>query len=196
MDETTKETVTIDIEYEKRFLDDFILMLKFYNPELYQKIKQTGEISALIGKEMGVEEPQYYLAGYYANIGLMAMAMLFNKPEHLTDEEYKVISRHPVLASEYLDRRGLPIAADFAYHHHELPDGGGYNKITSFAKEATYINIADVFQGCLTPKHYRPQLTLREAIEAALKPYKQYLVLKKEEVEKIEKVLRAFHGTL
>lgn len=187
---------SIDIEYERRFLDDFILMLKFYNPELHQKIKQTGEISALIGKEMDVDEPEYYLAGYYANAGLMAMSMLFNKPEHLTDEEYKVIERHPVLASEYLERRGLHRASYLAYHHHELPSGQGYYKVTNYVKEASYINIADVFQGCLTPKHYRPQLTLREAIEVTLKPYQQYLVLKKEEVLKIESVLRAFHGTL
>jgi len=189
-------TENIDIDYEKKFLDDFMLMLKFYKPELFRKVKQTGVISSMIGQEMGVDEPEFFLAGYYSNIGLLAMGSIFNKSGHLTEEEHAVIKRHPVLASEYLETKGLRKASYLAYHHHEFTSGKGYYRVTNFAKEAAFINIADVFQGCLTPKPYRPQLTLREAIEATLEPYGQYLLLKKEELDKIESVLRAFHANL
>lgn len=193
MEDMNKE---VDIAFEKKFLDDFIAMLKLYKPYLYDKIHQTGVISMLIGQALGIDEPQYYLAGYYANIGLLAVDNFVNKGEHLSDDEFAVVKRHPVLASEYLERKGLKLCADFSYYHHEKPDGGGYFKESSYPKESAYINIADVFQGCITPKPYRPPLTIREAIKTTLDDYRSYIMIDQNEVAEIEKVLRAFYATL
>lgn len=186
----------IDIAFEKKFLDDFIVMLKLYKPYLHDKINQTGIISTMIGKALGIEEPQYYLAGYYANVGLMSVGNLISKSGHLTEDEYAVVKRHPVLGSEYLERKGLKLCADYTYFHHEMPDGSGYFKESNYPKEAAYINIADVFQGCVTPKPYRPPLTIREAIKATLDDYRSYIMIDQNEVAEIEKVLRAFYETL
>lgn len=186
----------IDIEFEKKFLDDFMVMIKLYKPYLYDKINQCGAISSMIGRALGVEEPQYYLAGFYANIGLLGVGNFVNKAEHLTDEEYAVVKRHPVLSSEYLDRKKLAICSSLAYHHHEKPDGSGYYKENNYPKEAAYINIADVFQGCISPKMYRPPLTYREAIKVTMDDYRSYILIDKNENEEIEKVLRAFYESI
>ncbi|KIM06054.1 MAG: hypothetical protein KN64_00685 [Sulfurovum sp. AS07-7] len=193
MENTNKK---IDIAFEKKFLDDFMIMLKLYEPYLHNKINQTGAISSVIGKALGVTEPQYYLAGYYANVGLLAVGNFVNKGEHISDDEFAVVKRHPVLAAEYLERKGLALCADYEYHHHEKPDGSGYFKESNYPKEAAYINIADVFQGCVTPKPYRPPLTIREAIKTTLDDYRTYIMIDQNEVAEIEKVLRAFYETL
>ena len=186
----------MDFEYEKKFLDDFVGMLKLYKPFLYQKINETGIITSLIGKEFGIKEPEYYLAGYYANLGLLGVGSYLQKPGHLNVQEKEVVKRHPILSHEYLEKRGLVKCADFVYYHHELPDGSGYYKETNFPKEASFINIADAFQGCVSPRNYRPPFTFREAIETTMKPYKNYIFLQKEEVDAIEKILKAYYETL
>ena len=53
-----------------------------------------------------------------------------------------------------------------------------------------------MFQGCVTPKPYRPPLTIREAIKATLDDYRSYIMIDQNEVAEIEKVLRAFYETL
>ena len=49
------------------------------------------------------------------------------KPGPLTDEEWKIMKRHPVLAHQFLASIPyLEMAVDIPYSHHERWDGSGY----------------------------------------------------------------------
>jgi len=55
------------------------------------------------------------------------------------------------------------------------------------------INIADTFEGVITPKSYKPPFTLQEALDITLKPYSDGLAIPREDVEKIKNVLIEFY---
>jgi HD-GYP domain-containing protein (c-di-GMP phosphodiesterase class II) len=182
----------IDYEYEKKFLDDFMEGLKLFDFNIYQKMNRTGILASKIGQVFNIEDKEYYFAGFYANVGMLSINNLINNPNFINEERQKEqIKRHPILSSEFLEKKGLLKSAKLVYHHHELPNGGGYYKLTNSPKEAYYINIADTFDGVITPKLYRPALTLKEAIEATLRPYENFF--KKNELNKIEDVLTSFY---
>jgi len=183
----------INYGYENRFLEDYLETLRNFKPFLFQKMYRTGILNSKIGKIFEIEHPEFYLAGFYANIGLQAFTNLLLK-EHLNEREREQLSRHPVLASEFLKNRGLEYASNLVYLHHELPDGSGYYKITNIPKEASFINISDTFEGTISIKPYRPALTLREALKVTLEPYSDNLLLSKEEIEIIKKELIKFYN--
>jgi len=193
MDNQEKKTKKIDYEYEKKFLDDYMNSLRFFEPFLFKKMYRTGALASKIGQTFGVEDNEYYLAGFYANIGLQAMDNLLTKT-FLDEREKEQIKRHPVLASEFLKYKGLEKCAELVYYHHELPDGSGYYGFDNYPIEACYINIADTFEGSITPKSYRPALTLKEALDVTLKPYKNGLKIPLEQVKEIEKILINFYN--
>jgi len=186
----------IDFEYEKKFLEDYLFGLKLFKPFLYSKIKNTGMLANLIAQHLGKQSNEFYLASFYANIGLSAVSKYVEYADHLTDEQIAQIKRHPVLSSEYLQYKGLHKVAEIVYAHHELPNGSGYYALDSYPDESAYINIADVFQGLTSPKPYRPPHTFREAVEIALAPYRDGIKISREEVKEIEKVLRVFYNDL
>ena len=181
-----------DFKYEKQFLDDYMNSLKFFKPVLYKKVYRTGILTNKIGKIFNIEDPEFYLAGFYANISLQAMDNLLAK-DFLSEIEREQIKRHPILSSEYLKHKRLAKCAKYVYYHHELPNGNGYYGIDNYPKEACYINIADVFEGSITPKTYRPALTLEEALNITLSPYKDGLKISREELKEIEKILTSFY---
>ena len=185
----------INIEYEKKFLTDYMESLKFFKPLLFKKMYRTGILANKIGTALNIQDSEYYLAGFYSNISIQAMDYLLDKP-HLTEVEKEQIKRHPVLSSEYLKYKGLEKAAEYVYYHHELPDGSGYYKTDNYPTESAYINIADTFEGLITPKSYRPAMTLKEALDITLEPYKNGLKIKKEQLEIIEKILIEFYNQM
>ena len=185
-----------DFEFEEHFLDEFMLVLKIMKPFLYNKINQTGQVATLIGRSLGLEDRQYYLAAYYANLGLFSVELTIVKDGKLEQDEMKLVRRHPALSAEFLERKGLALAAEYAYYHHELPDGTGYYHVKNYPLESAYINIADVFQGCITPKAYRPPLTIREALRVTLMPYSDFSKISVDTYKEIERILKNFYATL
>ena len=193
MNNQEKKTKKIDFEYEKKFLDDYMNSLRFFEPFLFKKMYRTGALASKIGQIFSIEDNEYYLAGFYANAGLQAVNNLLTK-DFLNEREKEQIKRHPILASEYLENRGLNKCAELVYYHHELPDGSGYYGVDNYPVEACYINIADTFEGAITPKSYRPALTLKESLDVTLKPYKNGLKITREELTEIEKILKMFYN--
>ena len=185
----------MDYEFEKKFLDDYMNSLKILKPVIFKKMYRTGLLASKIGERLGVKDTEYYLAGFYANLGLLGLDKYLER-EFLNENEIEQIKRHPMLTAQILKNKGLIKAAEYVYNHHELPDGSGYYGKDLFPKESSYINIADVFNGAITPKSYRPPLTLEEALDLALKPYKDGLFISKEELNIIKEILIGFYNDM
>jgi polar amino acid transport system substrate-binding protein len=67
------------------------------------------------------------IAGLLHDVGKLQISdTILNKPAALTDAEYDVIKRHPLLGHETLVALGLPDEAKWVLHHHERSDGRGY----------------------------------------------------------------------
>lgn len=177
-------------------LAHLLAMLKILKPMLYDKIFQTGIIASSIGFNLNVREEEFFIACFYSNIGLLAVSNIYEKDDFLSNQELDIIKRHPLLSENILNQRGYKQAALYAKTHHETPDLTGYYKIGSYPKESNYINIADIFSGCIYTKTFKPPLTLNEAIEVSLKSYKNALIIKKDELSIITDVLNKFYFEL
>ncbi len=185
----------MNYEYEKKFLDDYMNSLKFFKPNIFKIMYRTGLLSSQIGKTLEIDDKEFFLAGFYANIGLLGFEKFIEK-EFLNEKEYKQIKRHPALSSQFLESKNLYKASEYVYYHHELPDGSGYYGYDNYPVESDYIRIADTFNGAITPKSYRPPLTLKEALELSLSPYKNGLKINIDDIKKIENILIRFYNDM
>lgn len=163
--------------------------LQYFNPAFGKKLMLIGSISARIGNLLKIEDEEFYLAGYYANLSLLSMQDLAFKSEFLGEKEFETYKRHTILSSNFLKEKGLLRASEFCLYHHEKPDASGYFSKQSYPKESALINIADNFENCISLSIYRPKYTLDEALEKTLSTFSNELILTKMEVLDIKQEL-------
>ena len=94
---------------------------------------------------------------------------LLDKPGRLTDDEFEVVKRHPLIARDYLIRqKNLPpdvIAA--VTHHHEYLDGTGYpHHLSGYEIEplTRVLTVCDVYGALVERRAYKPPKTPQMAI--------------------------------
>lgn len=186
----TQEELTLKYNKEREKLREIISILSKLKPEIERELGRTGELARRIGEALDIKDEEYYLAGFYANLGFLGIEHFILDKRRITKQEYELIKRHPIISAEILEEKGFDRAAKFVLYHHEKPNGSGYFKMTTYPKECAYINIADRFQSYVAHQIYRPKFTLKEAINKTLFDYKDYIFIKKDEVDIIEKVLK------
>jgi len=94
---------------------------------------------------------------------------LLDKPAKLTDVEFAVIRRHPLLTEQILQRVGCfrPLVAVAAAHHERL-DGSGYHQGiggSELSLAARVLCVADVFDALRASRPYRPALPPEQALD-------------------------------
>src|SRR3954454_6598738 len=118
--------------------------------------------------------PQVEFGFLLHDVGKVAVpdAILF-KSDRLTDEEYALITRHPVIGAEILrDVTFLGEAKLVVRHHHERWDGAGYPDGLhgdDIPLAARVFALADTLDALTTDRPYRPATTwelARAVIEA------------------------------
>lgn len=93
---------------------------------------------------------------------------ILNKPDYLTDQEMRIIKRHPELGKGLLLAQGSPSAEllDVVLHHHELLDGAGYPDGlggADIADPVRLITIFDIFSALVERRAYKPSMTSETA---------------------------------
>ena len=101
------------------------------------------------------------MAGLMHDLGKAMMPMeVLNKPGKLTDDEFRIIKRHPVEGHRLLveGKTASAIVLDVCLHHHEKVDGNGYpdrltgDQISVFAKMGA---ICDVYDAITSNRPYK-----------------------------------------
>ncbi len=117
-----------------------------------------------LGRTLGLDDKacqQAGLAGFLHDVGKAFIPLaLLNKPDRLTDQEYRIIQRHPALGHAYL--QGLVGVPDYVLevclHHHEKMDGTGYpsrqqgQQISLYARMAA---VCDVYDAVTSHRVYK-----------------------------------------
>jgi hypothetical protein len=187
----------IDINKQHESLKENLYLIKTLLPDLYKSIKNTGDLVKELGKTLEIKEPEFELAGYYANIGLITIVNIFSNDGKLTDSDFENVKAHPKNGQDFLLQKGLVNAAEYVYLHHEKPGGKGYYKETSsITKESLLIGIADVFMGCVTPKPYKETMEIEKAINIIREEYFITTLLTEKEKEKIVDTLLSFYKSI
>lgn len=192
--EVTKAEGDVDIEYEKRFLKDFIQSLKILKGEHGRKMELVGLLVERIAEALECKSDALYFAGYYANVGLLMIEKIISRADFISSEhERHIIQDHVYYSANFLETRGLHSSAKIVELHHEKPNAKGYFSIMNKDRNSAIVNIADEFVGLSSETSYRPYRVKKIAVLKTMKQYEATNIFSKEERIKIEGVLNNFY---
>ena len=138
-----------------------------------QHSHRVSELCKCIGEVL--ELPEYKIeelqsVGLLHDIGKIAIEEnILNKPDKLSDEEWKEIKRHPEIGYRILKTvNDMSDLASYVLHHHERWDGQGYPKSLK-GEEIPFISriisIADSYDAMTSERSYRKGLPEEIAIK-------------------------------
>lgn len=129
------------------------------------------------------DRKKLYKASILHDIGKIGIPeYILNKPGKLTDEEFTLIKKHPVLSSEIVaEFPNLKEVAKIVLSHHEKIDGSGYPdglKEDEIPFLSQILCVADIYNALTTVRPYRDELTIADALDIMKSmPLNQDLVL-------------------
>lgn len=158
--------------YEKT-LEGWSKALELRDDETSGHTERVSEIAIEIAKKMGFDKNQIEnmrrgaLLHDIGKIGIPDSILL--KPGKLTEDERKIIEKHPVFAFNQLEPiEFLHDAIQIPYCHHEKWDGTGYPrglKGKEIPLEARIFSVVDVWDALLSDRPYRRAWPEAEVIE-------------------------------
>ncbi|MDA8158898.1 MAG: HD domain-containing protein [Deltaproteobacteria bacterium] len=135
--------------------------------------KRVMEYSYAIGDALGMKNDELEILRLSAilhdigKIGIRDSVLL--KPSKLTDEEFALMKKHPVLGEEILKKiKGLEYVVPGVKHHHERHDGKGYPdglKGDEIELNAKIISVADTFDAMTSDRPYRKGMDSKAALD-------------------------------
>lgn len=85
---------------------------------------------------------------------------ILTKPGKLTDDEFRIMKKHPILGYQILENQDIDVKIKLAaLEHHEKCDGSGYpfkKKREDLSSMSMIISIADVYDAMTADRCYRP----------------------------------------
>ncbi len=138
---------------------------------------RVAKYSLEIAKYMGMPKKfceEIEVAGILHDVGKIGIKdSVLAKPGRLTEREYEMIRRHPVIGSKILERVGFSdIIMNAIKFHHKRYDLKGYPQeiyIEELPLEASIIGVADAFDAMTTSRSYRSAITIEEAVDELTK---------------------------
>jgi putative nucleotidyltransferase with HDIG domain len=135
--------------------------------------QRVGDLSATIGRELGLPEQEVKLlrySGILHDIGKIGIVdNILCKQEQLTPEEMTVMREHPVIGASIVEPVTFLGAARAAVKsHHERWNGSGYPdmlKGEQIPLVARIVACADTWDACTTTRPYQRAMSLTAALE-------------------------------
>ena len=131
------------------------------------------EVARILGCS-GAQLESVQTVGYLHDIGKIGVAdSILNKPGPLTEDEYEVVKKHPVIGESIVSELGLSREErSIIRHHHERWDGAGYPDGLSnedIPLLARIVSIVDAFDAMTSKRAYRNAMSYEESIAELLK---------------------------
>jgi putative two-component system response regulator len=155
-------------------LEEHANAAELHDDSTSKHIYRVGRMSALIAKEIGLDENTQFMLDLSARLHdtgkLFVPDAILLKPGKLTDSERSIMQTHTTSGAEYLRKTGLPmieVAAEIALCHHERFDGKGYPaglKGSAIPISARIAALADVFDALTHERPYKSAWSIPEAL--------------------------------
>jgi len=112
-------------------IQGWILALELHDGESRAHAFRVAEMAEKLARQLAIQEPLLFHIRHGAllhDIGKLGVpGTILKKSGPLTDEEWKIMRKHPTLAYEMLAPiKFLQPALDIPFYHHEKWDGTGY----------------------------------------------------------------------
>jgi diguanylate cyclase (GGDEF)-like protein/putative nucleotidyltransferase with HDIG domain len=139
----------------------------------YGHSRKVSEYSVAVSEKMNLPQERVdtiRAASLLHDIGKVGVPdSILNKKDPLSNEEWKPIKGHPELGVEILRHViDLVNCLPAIRHHHEHYDGSGYPtglKGEQIPIEARILSVADAYDAMTSPRPYREQLSMEEALK-------------------------------
>ena len=136
--------------------------------------RSVGRYAGMIARELGLETDtvkRVELAGALHDVGkAIVPESVLAKPAPLTEDEWKLVRRHPAVGAEMLDESGLEDLRDWVMAHQERLDGAGYplgSKGRQIPLGAKILAVADAYEAITSERSYRAAMS-QEGAQAEL----------------------------
>ena len=141
--------------------------------------ERVADYAREIARRYGYDEDrleEIYIMGLLHDVGKIGVPdAIINKQGKLTDDEYAMIKKHPLMGAEILATVSeMPKLVTGARWHHERYDGRGYPdglKADDIPEEARIIAVADAYDAMTSHRSYRdiiPQDRVKSEIEKGM----------------------------
>jgi len=156
-------------------IQSLVLVLEAKDAYTHGHSQRVTKICMNVGARLGLNEEELEalrIAATLHDIGKIAVPEgVLNKPGSLSEEEWQIVRRHPVVGCEVLApvtylAQTMPIIR----HHHERQDGKGYPDgvaADTLSPSVRTIIVADAYDAMASDRAYRRALT-DEEIESQL----------------------------
>ena len=170
-----KKLGALDGQFQELFmraLQETMRALESRDPHMGDHARKVQHYATLIARRMGLPEritKRVELAAMLHDIGMLALPdAIALHPGRLSDEQFAVMRRHPLLGARILESAEFlePIIPAVRCHHERL-DGGGYPDGLSGKKiplAARIIAAADAFDAMTSQRAFRQAMSVREAL--------------------------------
>jgi putative nucleotidyltransferase with HDIG domain len=133
--------------------------------------ERVGAASRVLAQALGLSRTEVETAshaGLLHDIGKIGVPeAVLGKPGGLTEDEWAVMRRHPVLGAQIVAPfEFLASAAPIIRHHHERADGSGYPdglRGEAIPLGASIVAVADVYDALTSDRPYRAALSPERA---------------------------------
>ncbi|MCP1727404.1 putative nucleotidyltransferase with HDIG domain [Natronospira proteinivora] len=150
-------------------------LVRIKNSDEYTYMHSVAVCALMVAlaRQMGFKESEVQQAGMAGLMHDMGKAYvpndILNKPDRLTEEEFRIIQTHPEKGYQALLQGGKAseIVLDVVRHHHEKMDGQGYprgldkSSISLFARMGA---VCDVYDAVTSDRPYKPGWAPAEAL--------------------------------
>lgn len=172
----------------ERVIDGIVATLNAKSPREQAHSERVSRLCVAMGKALKLESGEIKTLkalGLLHDIGRIAIAdHILNKPDLLTEKEYKEIKRHSEIGFRILSTaNGMSEIADYVLAHHERWDGKGYPKGLKgdfIPLPSRICAIADAYDAMTNFRSYqsvvRPEIAAQELKKKAGKQFDADLV--------------------
>lgn len=164
-------------------------ILEFRNGESGQHVLNINILTGLLLERLVQKTDKYHLnwsdrllittASALHDIGKIGVSdRILNKPGPLSDEEFEVVKRHPIIGASILKNLALhqdepivKVAYEICRWHHERYDGNGYPdglKGEQIPISAQIVSLADVYDALVSDRIYKKAYPHKEAVRMIL----------------------------
>lgn len=151
----------------------FVEMIEARDPYTKQHSANVSKYAMSIAKANGCSQDEIAklnVSGNLHDIGKIGIPdSILLKPGRLTDEDYEIIKKHPVIGSNIIGHFGMwTDEQSIIRHHHERFDGKGYPdglKGEEIPLLARILSVADVYDALTTDRSYRRKMPDHVAVK-------------------------------